>query len=59
MLISSNIQYPGPNEAGLKFLRDTAAQYPRVFGFFLTFLRPTVEVHHPDTMKIILKTSGQ
>ncbi|KAL5017474.1 hypothetical protein ScPMuIL_007063 [Solemya velum] len=50
-------QYPGPNEAGLKFQRELTGKFPRVarawLGPFVSFLI----VSHPETLKLILKTS--
>ncbi|XP_005102455.1 cytochrome P450 4F22 [Aplysia californica] len=49
-------QYPGPNDKGLAFQRDITRRYPRMF---LTWLMqfPLIVVSHPDTVKVILKSS--
>lgn len=49
--------YPGPNEAGLKFQMERCSKYPKLHRIWIGFVRPIVVVHHPDTMKVILKTS--
>ncbi|XP_041376951.1 cytochrome P450 4F6-like [Gigantopelta aegis] len=47
---------PGPNEAGLKFKRDLMSVMPRLNLLWLGYL-PMVNVKHPETAKLILKTS--
>lgn len=54
------MQYPGPNEAGLKFQRDQVLNYPRAQGVWIgNWIRPSVLVHHFETVKVILKSSGR
>ncbi|PVD31380.1 hypothetical protein C0Q70_06792 [Pomacea canaliculata] len=49
--------YPGPNEKGLQYQREMTAKYPRVGSMWLGPSIPLIWVSHPDTVKLILKTS--
>ncbi|XP_025090186.1 phylloquinone omega-hydroxylase CYP4F2-like [Pomacea canaliculata] len=49
--------YPGPNEKGLQYQREMTAKYPRASSVWLGPSIPVIFVSHPDTVKLILKTS--
>lgn len=50
--------FPGLNESGLKYCRDNASKYPRAYGeWMFNWVRPSVHVHHFETVKAILKTA--
>lgn len=51
-------QYPGHNEAGLRFLRETTAKYPKASGVWVGALFPIIATRHPDTTKEIFKSTG-
>ncbi|XP_033747773.1 cytochrome P450 4F22-like isoform X1 [Pecten maximus] len=57
ILFGNLLEYPGPNEAGLKFQRDMTALFPRVSRAWLGPFLPLIIVNHPDTVKAIMKTS--
>lgn len=43
----------------LSYLEQLAVRYPRACGVhFINFLRPFVVVHHPDTVKVVVKACG-
>ncbi|CAG5124677.1 unnamed protein product, partial [Candidula unifasciata] len=50
------LEYPGPNERGLAMQREVTQSFPRCF---LTWWMqtPMIVVTHPDTVKVILKSS--
>ncbi|KAK3599085.1 hypothetical protein CHS0354_024413 [Potamilus streckersoni] len=50
-------QYPGPNEAGLAFQRKQTEKYPKIVRGWLGPFIALITVHHPDTVKIILRSS--
>ncbi|XP_021372772.1 phylloquinone omega-hydroxylase CYP4F2-like isoform X1 [Mizuhopecten yessoensis] len=56
-LFGNLLEYPGPNEAGLKYQRDMTALYPRVSRGWLGPFIPLIIVNHPETVKAIMKTS--
>jgi len=60
MLFCTSIvcKYPGPNEDGLRFGRQTVLTYPRCVKLWLGPLAPAVLIRHSDAMKDILKSSG-
>ncbi|XP_076087488.1 cytochrome P450 4F6-like isoform X1 [Mytilus galloprovincialis] len=49
--------YPGPNEEGLKFQMERVSRFPKLHCLWISFIRPIIVMHHPDTMRAILKTS--
>jgi hypothetical protein len=53
-----NFQYPGPTEEGLKFQMERCARFPKFHILWIGFFRPIIILHHPVSMKEILKTSG-
>ncbi|XP_041348004.1 cytochrome P450 4F22-like [Gigantopelta aegis] len=55
-LLGHILDYPGPNDAGLKFQREMVAVYPYISLYWLGYV-PLVMVSHPSTVKAILKTS--
>ena len=52
-------QYPGPDERGLKFQRDMTMEFPRVVSGWMGPFFPVIMVHHPENVRLILKTSGR
>ncbi|KAK7087546.1 hypothetical protein V1264_021582 [Littorina saxatilis] len=51
------LEYPGPDERGLKFQREMTAMFPRVSSAWMGPFLPMIMVSHPETIRIILKTS--
>ena len=51
-------QYPGPDDRGLKFQREMTAMFPRVVSAWMGPFLPMLIVAHPETVRIILKSSG-
>ena len=51
------LQFPGPNDFGLQAFRLYSEFYPRITKAFYGVL-PVAHVHHFDTVKPILTTSG-
>ncbi|KAK3104941.1 hypothetical protein FSP39_013651 [Pinctada imbricata] len=49
-------QYPGPNEAGLKFQMERCDKYPLFHRLWISF-RPILIFHHPETVKVILRST--
>ena len=54
-----SFQYPGPNEEGLQWQRDMVERYPYCALGWMGPIYPMVLVNHPETVKTILKTSGE
>lgn len=52
------LQFPGPNEEGLAFLRERTGRFPRAAQMWFTPLIVLVMITHPETAKLLLKTSG-
>ena len=52
------MQYPGPTELGIQIARDDIGRYPRLGHLWIGPFKYSVNVHHPDPVKDILKTSG-
>lgn len=52
-------QYPGPDERGLQWQRDMTATFPRTCSGWMGPFFPMIMVSHPETVKVILKTSGE
>ncbi|XP_060077843.1 cytochrome P450 4F2-like isoform X3 [Ylistrum balloti] len=57
ILFGNLLEYPGPNEAGLKYQRDMTALFPRISRAWLGPFIPLIIVNHPETVKAIMKTS--
>ncbi|XP_069136543.1 ultra-long-chain fatty acid omega-hydroxylase-like isoform X1 [Argopecten irradians] len=57
ILFGNLLEYPGPNEAGLKYQREMTGLYPRISRAWLGPILPLIIVNHPETVKAILKTS--
>ncbi|KAH9504233.1 hypothetical protein Btru_064424 [Bulinus truncatus] len=55
-LLGHLLDYPGPNEKGLAYQRDRTGKYPRCSLVWM-LQTPMIIVNHPDTVKIILKSS--
>ncbi|KAJ8321081.1 hypothetical protein KUTeg_002668 [Tegillarca granosa] len=49
--------YPGPTEEGLSYQRLKCSLYPLVNRFWVMRFRPVLVFHHPDSVKVILKTT--
>lgn len=50
----------GQGEEGLSYLYELAQKYPKACGLYLiNFLNPYVVVHHPETVKVVLKAAGR
>ncbi|KAI8775217.1 poly [ADP-ribose] polymerase 3 [Biomphalaria glabrata] len=49
-------EYPGPDERGLAFQRDMTGRHPRCSVVWM-LQTPMLIVSHPDTVKVILKSS--
>ncbi|KAK7506000.1 hypothetical protein BaRGS_00002722 [Batillaria attramentaria] len=56
-LFGNLLAYPGPNDEGLKFQREMTGKFPRTQSAWSGPFFPMVFVSHPDTVRIILKTS--
>ncbi|XP_048743248.2 ultra-long-chain fatty acid omega-hydroxylase-like isoform X2 [Ostrea edulis] len=54
-LLGHLLMYPGPNEKGLKFQMERCDKYPMFHLLWISF-RPVLIVHHPDTVKVLLKS---
>lgn len=53
------LQFPGPSEAGLTWMKERSAEIPDGIAiFWMGPFYPAVNVFLPETAKIILKTSG-
>ncbi|XP_076453382.1 ultra-long-chain fatty acid omega-hydroxylase-like [Babylonia areolata] len=50
-------EYPGPDDRGLKFQRDMTTEFPRVLTAWMGPSFPMLIVNHPETVRIILRTS--
>ncbi|XP_062570523.1 cytochrome P450 4F12-like [Saccostrea cucullata] len=50
------LNYPGPNEEGLKFHMEHCDRYPLFHLLWISF-RPVLILHHPDTVKELLKST--
>lgn len=50
-------QFPGLNEAGLKYQREQMAKNPKLSKGWIGPFVCMVQVNHPDTVKVILKSS--
>ena len=48
----------GNGERGLAARRQRVAKYPRQFGGWDTFLGPHLNVHHPLSIKDVIRTKG-
>lgn len=57
LIFGNLLEYPGPNDEGLKFQREMTGKFPRVQSVWNGPFFPMVLVSHPDTVRIILKTS--
>ena len=51
-------KFPGPGEDGLMWMHEESKEGVEGFGKFFFGPFPSISVIHPDTVKIILKTSG-
>lgn len=51
-------EYPGINDEGLKYQRTTTAEYPKVSRGWMGPFLPVVFVYHPDTIRVVLKSSA-
>ncbi|KAJ8312284.1 hypothetical protein KUTeg_009657 [Tegillarca granosa] len=49
--------YPGPNEEGLTFQRESTGLFPKLIPVWFGPFLPMILVHHPETVKVILKSS--
>ncbi|CAG2232925.1 Cytochrome P450 4F22,Leukotriene-B(4) omega-hydroxylase 2,Phylloquinone omega-hydroxylase CYP4F2,Cytochrome P450 4F4,Cytochrome P450 4F8,Cytochrome P450 4F5,Cytochrome P450 4F12,Docosahexaenoic acid omega-hydroxylase CYP4F3,Cytochrome P450 4B1 [Mytilus edulis] len=57
-LIWGNLkEYPGPNEAGLQWTKEWVAEFPWASRFWLGPFIPLICIYHPDTTKLVLKSS--
>ena len=52
------VQFPGPGEEGLKFLRETMDNYPYGVPAWRGPFFPVLDVRHGKLAKDILNTSG-
>jgi hypothetical protein len=50
-------EHPGVNEKLFAYLQDLNEKYPRYYKYFMGSLAPRVIVNHPESIKLILKTS--
>ncbi|XP_022341984.2 cytochrome P450 4F6-like [Crassostrea virginica] len=55
-LLGHLLTYPGPNDEGLKFQMDRCDKYPKFHLLWVSF-RPVLIVHHPETVKVLLKST--
>ena len=53
------LQYPGPTDAGLAYIRQVAAKFPYQQAIWLGPFLPTLSCHHFDTIKGMLHTAGE
>jgi len=58
IIIMLSFQYPGPNEAGLKYYRDHTQLYPLTEKAWLGPLLPLVAIRHYTVMKALFQSSG-
>ena len=56
--VTSLFQYPGLNEAGLKYQREQMVVNPKLSKGWIGPFTCMVQVSHPETVKVILKSSG-
>ena len=54
----SHLQFPGPNEAGLAFMRDRTAKSPRTQMTWRGLWSIMVLLRHPETVRPIVNSSG-
>ncbi|XP_076444840.1 cytochrome P450 4F12-like [Babylonia areolata] len=45
-------------EASLRYFAELTRQFPKFYRFWFGPLRPTIMLHHPDTLRVLLKTAG-
>ena len=50
-------QFPGFNQEMLNWLQDQVREFPYISRFWFGPLQPTVMVTHPDTIKVILRST--
>ena len=51
-------QFPGPDEEGLAFMRETTLKFPRAAGVWLGPLEPLLVTRHSETVRHIVTTAG-
>ncbi|KAH3822563.1 cytochrome P450 4F12-like [Dreissena polymorpha] len=51
-------KHPGPGEDGIQFMFSYTRPFPRLHALWFGRLRCILIVHHPDTVKIILRASA-
>ena len=57
-LVNNLLQFPGPNEAGLAFLRDRMEMFPKTQVMWRGPSYPILLLKHPDVIGNLLQTSG-
>lgn len=55
-LLGHLLMYPGPNEEGLRFQMERCDKFPKFHLLWISF-RPLLIVHHPETVKVLLKST--
>ena len=55
----AHLQHPGPGADGLRFNIEHMSKYPSINVFWVSMLRPMVNLENADTLKHLLKCSGK